>query len=198
MNPVTLADVMEKMRQMYEAIGRADAVELTSADIDMKHFISVEGSIVGVKADWNFEKQASGIALNAIHVLAVFHTYVLEYAKAHGTAPAQVTQHANSCNDIWIVRDLDNNDKHPATENNRSGLWPIIRNIQPTMHLGNGPIEFNFLMAPNAEVRTNGATRGVTAEIVNNKTGYMIGELITILNGAALAWDEFLRTNRVI
>lgn len=144
---VTLADLMERLRRMYEAIGDTNATRLHDGDI----------------------------------------------LKEHGIPRAEVHDVAKNCVEVRIIRDLDNNDKHPESDNNSSGLNPKIRNINSTMQLGERPMQWKIVLGRSMEWDTGEAVKGVTAEIVNEKTEEVVGELTATLSRAVGAWEEFLK-----
>lgn len=190
---VTLADLMERLRRMYEAIGDTNATRLHDGDILGRELLSPEGRPVGVKWDYEFEKRAPGLAMAAIHGAALFQNHCLTYAKEHGIPRAEVDDVAKNCVEVRIIRDLDNNDKHPESDNNSSGLNPKIRNINSTMQLGERPMQWKIVLGRSMEWDTGGAVKGVTAEIVNEKTEEVVGELTATLSRAVGAWEEFLK-----
>ena len=192
--PVSLEELQLRLKRIYSSI---DAT--IDSDLSNLRPTEIPGGFLMNFSQGKSNEELQNMVWNMIHTTAIFFGHCKEWAKANGV-PREDVINIGKTKSCCIIRDLDNREKHPHASPNTSGVSPALQNIRRSLRITSGPGQTYFTMDMLIGKRESpGSPRLVTdAEIINSKTGKIVGTLSATINDVVEQWEKLLRKHNAI
>jgi len=137
------------------------------------------------------EEELLNDILSLVHNVANLRDHLKRWAKRNGHDPAKVESSFQQSQDLKIIQDLSNFDKHgPARDGGHTGLKPNLGKPRRNLVLSNGAF---CARLDGSEAMGSGGTSIQTNAPVLDEAGRTIGDIYAIAMNAVQAWETLLR-----
>ena len=185
-----------RIRQLHEAMGQMRTEDLSDVRPDIRanaKFFYVGCDFSGGASD----AELANIVSLCIANIACLKDHLKAWCKADGK-PFQGDALIDSNQDVAIIHDLWNRDKHCDLEKSRSKLFPEVRNVIRAARLTTQSQAGSWVamtMDPRTgQLKTHGDGKVelvIDAEVFDS-TGARVGDLTKIAERAVAAWEQAL------
>lgn len=187
-----------RIRCIYAAIGNIEETNLENYSPKVER----NGNKVTVYQDWSgglSDEQRTNYIETIINNIASFEYYLNKWADNNNHDKNKIKATFESSKALNIIHDLWNNVKHAgSSRNSKSGLFPIIDNINSTMQMTTKPekgsytnLTFNRQGVPI--VSGDGDAKVIITGDILDKDGNKIGDLYDTLLKGIKDWEKVLR-----
>lgn len=191
-------DIHIRIKRIYSAI---DALEETDFD-SFEPTVIRDGNTIKISQNFEgdlSEEELSNLAHSMIHNIANLYSNLRKWAARNHVKVSEVDKVFNSSNEIKIIQDLSNNDKHgyPPRNGGRSGISPKIEKFTRGMQLTSvsqegGALVLTFDSSGKPKVLGEGKAAVVISGEISDVKGQIIGNLYLIAKKALDAWEVLL------
>ncbi|HWZ65387.1 MAG TPA: hypothetical protein VNX65_01155 [Patescibacteria group bacterium] len=193
-------DINIRLQRLYVTIGEQYDY---SIEKHIKHeVVSLGGTRKQARITFGNSSQVEILnkVFNVIHALAGLKDHLKTRMTQIGKNPKEVEDLINETQELSLVIDLDNQDKHgsPLTKTNRSGKQPRLANLQQALS-GDGPstlsITFNGMTGQIAS--QDGPLKIVIIGDVMDGSDSKIMPLEQLLDKALKSLEDFISSNEI-
>lgn len=200
----TTEELQSRINRIYAAIEATVEKDISKIPIKRKNPFPPELNLPQPESYWDFsggmsQGEMQNIAWSAIHNIAVFYNYCRTWAEKNNIPREEVDFITDNSLALRVLRDLDNNDKHPTARANSSGLFPklgrVFRGARLARRNDQQGLSINSIVGATMNPAT---TIEIFAEVVDSRTGEHIGRLDEILIGGLSGWEYFLTKHNLL
>jgi hypothetical protein len=184
-------NLLQRLNRINAAIGAVSLKDFsrlqpqkceTASGVSMMHY-----DFSGGKS----EAELLNEVLSLVHNVANLRDHLKRWAKRNGHGPAKVESTFQQSQDLKIIQDLSNSDKHgPERNGGYSGLKPSLGTPRRNLVLSNGAF---CARLDGSEAMGNGGTSIQTNAPVLDEAGRTIGDIYSIAMNAVQAWETLLK-----
>jgi hypothetical protein len=187
-------DILACLRRIYAAIGLSTQKDLSSISI-----VPAEG-LDGVRTDFQgklTDDEMNVLIRTSLHQIASFKDPCKTWFGKNGQDSNLVEDCVNSSRELAIIVDLDNFLKHGEDKPGklgRTGLFPALLGIRRVMQTKAMPgTRASVSMDSTGLTAAGDVSLVLFAQVVNRKTGDVLGVLPMMQQMAVRAWEDLLK-----
>jgi hypothetical protein len=191
-------DINERIRRIYTALNHVIGSAVREVPVSTRRMGSFNFVSVDFREGLTDEELSNRVHL-VIHNIANLEGHLIRWAQARGLTAGTVQDAVAQSNDLRIVIDLANNDKHgyPPRDGGKSRRSPKLVDLERWLNMTTLPEAGSFVgftLGSDGQGRIVGggsAAVVITGSVVDG-AGSKVGDLDAILEAAICAWEAFL------
>ena len=191
-------DLKHRIKRIYTAVGAVEEHDIGKFEPK----VIQDSHRSGFYQDWRgdlTDEELSNIAYSLIHNIANLQGHLKKWADHNGQDKTKVDDAFNSYQDLQIIQDLSNNDKHgyPPRNGGHSGKSPRIEEFNCVLQMAIDPqkgssMRLTFDLQGKPQIGGSGTAKVIITGSVLDGNGNMIGQLYEIAIKAIECWEKLL------
>ncbi|MEW6776443.1 MAG: hypothetical protein AB1405_09130 [Bdellovibrionota bacterium] len=191
-------DIASRIRRIYSAIDATEDDEISEITVTRTftrtdNKISVEENFRGGLKD----EELSNHIHSLIHNIANLHDHLCRWATSKGHDKSIVTQAAEACFELQVIRDLSNNDKHgyPSGRKTKSGRKPKLGELRRPLEIsagGTASPSTVIKLGTDGTLKIQGNAKVIMTADILDFDNQRIGDLRKFALVAVSTWENLL------
>jgi hypothetical protein len=191
-------DLNERVRRIYAALQHVIGPPVREVPVSTGRFGGIGFMAVDFREGLTDEELSNRVH-TVIHNIANLEGHLIRWTSARGMEPDMVRNAVAQSDDLRIVIDLANNDKHgyPPRNGGRSGRSPRLVDLERWLSMttqAEAGSSVGFTPSPDGKGRIigDGSAAVVITGAVVDAEGSRVGDLDAILQASIGVWEAFL------
>jgi hypothetical protein len=194
-------EISRRIARLYAALGSVVSQDLGDVTVEISGFDRNGIPQFSLSAQGEYSQaELEHLAASSVHAVANFFDHCVVICKTVGIPTTEADKVTSGSLSLRILRDLDNKDKHPASVNNSSGVFPELTDVKRMIRISGskdspGKLTFTF-RSDSKEVSVldrHLVDAVITGSVKNAKTGETLPPLHLLLADGISQWEEFLK-----
>lgn len=191
-------DLTDRINRIFAAVGAVQETDISK----FKPKVIKDGHRVGFYQDWMAElndADVANFAISLINNIASLEYHLKKWADRNGQDKTIVEKAFANTQELKIIHDLWNNEKHgyPPRKPSKSGLCPRVDKFNRILQMTTKPekgssMRLTFNMQGIPQIKGSGTAKVIITGDILDKDGNKIGDFHNTAMKALEAWEKVL------